>query len=71
MTRKDYVVIAGAIRAAGRTWTLTTERDTQLFKLGAVSMMNQIIGGMSAALAQENPRFDAVKFEEAAWGDLI
>lgn len=56
MTRKDYIVIAAAIRA-GRQGTLS-----QAASIAA----DRIVDELCDALRADNPRFDTSRFREAA-----
>ena len=57
MTRKDYVLIAGAI-----AWSLDHHCDTILERHGAAETAREI----ARVLEQDNPRFDRERFLKAA-----
>ena len=56
MTRKDYLLIAGVLKAA------LSDQDDDPARVGAVV---GVIRAMSVALASENPAFDTWKFFSA------
>jgi len=56
MTKKDYVLIAGAIAQEMR------EADA-----GAAKAIDGVIDRLCFALKRENARFDSARFKAAAW----
>lgn len=59
MTRKDYVLIAEAIREEREIWEMVDA------KMGN-EVLNSLSRGLARRLRQENVRFDRDKFLEAA-----
>jgi hypothetical protein len=62
MTRKDYKLIAAAILSARSDIRNKEPEDSQTDLLDGVSYA---IDWITVALAQDNPRFDPVKFLKA------
>ena len=59
MIKKDYQIIADALRQA----------YSQIYHLeNAKSFFNQVVANIELKLAQDNERFNVVKFEKAIYG---
>lgn len=58
MTRRDYLKLSTAFRK-GMTAALQTSADPQAAEYAALSIMEEI----TAALSENNPRFDADRFQ--------
>ena len=56
MTRKDYVLIAEAIKDTREEYALTDS---------AVNTLSALVAVISSRLENENPRFDVERFEKA------
>lgn len=54
MTRKDYLLIASAIKL--------TATDIDECSIGTLALLAGVITRVGAALASENPRFDKARF---------
>jgi hypothetical protein len=65
MTRKDYILIAAALKEA-RAQTPVTDNINHTFELLGNSTAARVI---AHALAKDNPRFDRERFLEAAGTD--
>lgn len=61
MTRKDYVMIAEAVKDAGRKAALCRSETADTAKAALLDAATYIADG----LAQDNPRFDRKRFMEA------
>tara|TARA_R100001082_G_scaffold40304_2_gene21275 strand:- start:6856 stop:7077 length:222 start_codon:yes stop_codon:yes gene_type:complete len=65
LTRKDYVLIAKAIRENRKLWEvnpLQIEETVSVAKLA----IDSIVATLANRLYEENPRFDRAKFIEAS-----
>lgn len=62
MTRKDYQVIAQALKAAK---PVNTERASVTVKVCEVSVWESTVRSVAQALAKDNGRFDMQRFLEA------
>jgi len=64
MTRKDYVLIAAALKAArdGYDYIPALEFEGSPIE----TALNDAAGAIAAALARDNPRFDRERFLKAA-----
>ena len=63
MTRKDYILIAVALKEARNHWLIASETcDADSFREGLHAAALEIGG----ALARDNPRFDRERFLRAA-----
>jgi hypothetical protein len=68
MTRKDYVLIAKTLHDTAQDIFdqnisgQIKQRDYYAMRVGIFTVISE----MSKALAEDNPRFDAERFEEAA-----
>ena len=65
MTRKDYVRLAAALAAAHPRHHLQ-DYDTADAADGAYNAWAEAVNAVAHALAADNPRFDLVRFLEAA-----
>lgn len=59
MTRKDYVLIAKAIRTTRGLYTFNRNEIAEL-------AIDSVVDTLANRLAEENPRFDRAKFVEAS-----
>jgi hypothetical protein len=71
MTRKDYVAIAAAVKAArptrqpdGTRRLGQNDRDDAL----VTSTLDAVVLNLTEALTEDNPRFDAGRFIDACGG---
>ena len=64
MTRKDYVLIAKAIREVRKEFPQRYFEELEITKSKAI--IDIIVATLSDRLAEENPRFDRAKFVEAS-----
>ena len=63
MTKKDYIIIAGAINAAFHRHGVTGDnRQSKLYDLAF-----DLVDTLSNEMQLDNPRFDRVRFIEAAY----
>lgn len=62
MTKKDFELIARALRAARATEALT---NVQLYNEGWTNGVDAAASELADALATTNPRFDRARFLEA------
>lgn len=60
MTRKDYILIAAALREA--VWEAETGRPGYVPLQETRAVMAIVNGRMADALANDNPRFDRARF---------
>lgn len=65
MTRKDYVLIAKALRENRKLWEAN---PLQIEETVSVAMLaiDGVVDTLANRLAEENPRFDRAKFVEAS-----
>lgn len=63
MTRKDYELIAAALKDCSLLITLTNDEDTKKIQ---ASFFFTVTERLANQLKRENPRFDSVKFLRAA-----
>ncbi len=66
MTRKDYVLIAAALKEARMHWLIGgIARDAASFRAGLRAAVQEVAG----ALARDNAKFDRERFIKACWGE--
>ncbi len=63
MTKKDYIVIAGAIHRSGMATGITEKNKIKLY--AGEAMRRLIVIDLASSLRADNPKFDRVRFMEA------
>lgn len=63
MTRKDYVLIAEAIRAVSKDWERAASESHRAIGAAAIAGVAREI---ALALSRDNPRFDRARFLAAS-----
>lgn len=69
MTKKDYVLVAEAIKETKAEWERKADAEIDEYYDGYGDAINEMVDRFSKLAKVDNPRFDRVKFEQYIYGN--
>jgi hypothetical protein len=69
MTRKDYILIAEALREEYEESRKSHLSRSEQFRAGMITAMERVLMSVADKLESDNPRFDAVHFRAVVRGE--